>query len=543
MVTKRNRRLLATLAMVLIILGACILSSKINILSGTTHADAYDGNAYFKPNNDDYNLIKNHIKSTAKIKYDYPDAQDAHEAYDRCLIEAIVSGDDYLTVADKCNSGSAPGAYDSLADAWCKELGFPPEGIVLAFYRPDLPEDLRCFNAIDREATKLTKQYGSVQQQEAYSISEVAPKFTPDDSKTLNELQINATNGNADAQNKLGVLYSQGKELPEDFIEAFKWFHRSAEQRYAKGEYNLAQSYRLGKGIPRSYETAMQWYRAAANQGYAPAQTAIGTMYSAGTGRVKDQDEAIRWFRMAAEQGYIPAEIKLGAVYGMDQNMAEASKWLQKAADQGSEEARDMLDRVKKAAALPIEKTNIKINQEINAGECAGSTKNGKPVKVCMDHSGGYKLLPISENKINVTPAQLLGRKANLVCFNIERAMPPSELDIDEEKHLAQVSVGSPKTYSNALNADYDDHTITFDWIRQFEPDSIGDIIGKPYEHFIFYRRNLEMITAFSKQPWRQMTEEEQLAAVSEGNYEKCRLKGTEFSAEEKDKFFRPLMK
>ena len=36
--------------------------------------------------------------------------------------------------------------------------------------------------------------------------------------------------GNADAQFSLGVLYAEGRGVPQDYVEAARWFRRAAEQ-------------------------------------------------------------------------------------------------------------------------------------------------------------------------------------------------------------------------------------------------------------------------------------------------------------------------
>jgi TPR repeat protein len=57
-----------------------------------------------------------------------------------------------------------------------------------------------------------------------------------------------------------------------DYAEAVKWFRLSAEQGYAKAQYNLALMYANGQGVSQDYKEAVKWYRLSAEQGNADAQ-------------------------------------------------------------------------------------------------------------------------------------------------------------------------------------------------------------------------------------------------------------------------------
>lgn len=59
-----------------------------------------------------------------------------------------------------------------------------------------------------------------------------------------------ADKGNADAQNEVGIAYSEGKGVKPDQQRAVYWFRKSAEQGYAIGTCNLALHYRMGWGVP-----------------------------------------------------------------------------------------------------------------------------------------------------------------------------------------------------------------------------------------------------------------------------------------------------
>ena len=50
---------------------------------------------------------------------------------------------------------------------------------------------------------------------------------------------------------------------------------------------------------------------------------------------------------------------------------------------------------------------DLTVNHAINAGECADSTSNGQPVKICRDSSGQYKIQPSGFSAVNAPPDQL----------------------------------------------------------------------------------------------------------------------------------------
>jgi TPR repeat protein len=48
-----------------------------------------------------------------------------------------------------------------------------------------------------------------------------------------------ADGGDRAAQFRLGVMYEQGKSVPQDYTEAANWYRRSADQGYGQGQNNL----------------------------------------------------------------------------------------------------------------------------------------------------------------------------------------------------------------------------------------------------------------------------------------------------------------
>jgi len=68
-----------------------------------------------------------------------------------------------------------------------------------------------------------------------------------------------ADQGEAEAQFSLGVLYYEGKGVPQDYVEAVNWCRKAAEQGHWKAQYQLAESYYKGEGVHRDYVLAYFW--------------------------------------------------------------------------------------------------------------------------------------------------------------------------------------------------------------------------------------------------------------------------------------------
>jgi TPR repeat protein len=148
-----------------------------------------------------------------------------------------------------------------------------------------------------------------------------------------------AEGGDAAAQNVLGSMYSFGRAVPRDDVEAARWYRAAAEQGYAPAQYNLGVSYSEGRGLPRDRVEAARWYRKAAEQGEALAQNNLGSMYLHGDGVPRDDGEAVRWYRAAAAQRIPIAQYNLGGMYargnGVPHDDVEAVRWYRAAAEQG----------------------------------------------------------------------------------------------------------------------------------------------------------------------------------------------------------------
>ena len=52
-----------------------------------------------------------------------------------------------------------------------------------------------------------------------------------------------AEQGDPEAEFDLGMMYSDGKVVSQDYAQAVKWFRRAAEQRVSEAQFNLGTMY------------------------------------------------------------------------------------------------------------------------------------------------------------------------------------------------------------------------------------------------------------------------------------------------------------
>ena len=135
----------------------------------------------------------------------------------------------------------------------------------------------------------------------------------------LREWRPLAKQGNANAQYNLGIMYNNGRGVPQDFAEAVKWYSKAAEQGMAEAQVNLGVMYMYynGHGVPQDLAEVVKWNRMAAEQGDAGAQYNLGVMYDNGQGVPQDYAQAHMWFNFAVSR-FPPGDTRDIAVKSRD---------------------------------------------------------------------------------------------------------------------------------------------------------------------------------------------------------------------------------
>jgi len=161
----------------------------------------------------------------------------------------------------------------------------------------------------------------------------------PQANPVLDGLLQKANQGDVTAQNKLGVMYADGKGVAKNATEAEKWFRLAANQGDAAAQTNLGAM----EESKQNNTEAMSWYSKSAKQGYALGQTNLAKMYL----DKKNYTEAAKWFRKSADQGYADAQIMLGGMYfeghGVKKDYVTAYKFFSLAAAKGNKKAEEAM--------------------------------------------------------------------------------------------------------------------------------------------------------------------------------------------------------
>ena len=88
-----------------------------------------------------------------------------------------------------------------------------------------------------------------------------------DDQTTFKRWLPLAEQGDATAQYYLGNMYSTGRGVKQDDVEAVKWYRKAAEQGLAPAQVKLGAAYILGKGVQVNKSLAKEWFGEACNNG------------------------------------------------------------------------------------------------------------------------------------------------------------------------------------------------------------------------------------------------------------------------------------
>ena len=193
----------------------------------------------------------------------------------------------------------------------------------------------------------LKKSYEAGYAVAGYDVAASLPDGSPEQDEIRKNTKDNilelANEGDACAQNNLGLMYAKGRGVARSDEKAVEWVLKAAEQGLARAQCNLGDMYDNGTGVEQSDEKAAEWYLKAAEQGLASAQCKLGVMYEDGTGVEQSDEKAAEWYLKVAEQGDANAQYHLGDMYytgtGVEQSYEKAAEWYLKAAEQGLADA------------------------------------------------------------------------------------------------------------------------------------------------------------------------------------------------------------
>ncbi len=114
------------------------------------------------------------------------------------------------------------------------------------------------------------------------------------------ELEEYARQGNAEAQNTLGLVYKHGKGVEKNIETANYWFRQSASRGYDNAMVNLGTAYLSGTGVEKDPAKAAELFEDAAAKDNQAAIFNLATMYMKGIGVPRNPGKAFQYAEKAA---------------------------------------------------------------------------------------------------------------------------------------------------------------------------------------------------------------------------------------------------
>ncbi|KAJ1648735.1 hypothetical protein LPJ64_000054 [Coemansia asiatica] len=204
--------------------------------------------------------------------------------------------------------------------------------------------------------------------------AELATKECPDGALLLGEMYMGIYEDNAVYE---CIFY--------DAEEGQKLLDKAAHLGSIEAQYQLGHFFEFGvHGFPVDPKTSVHYYQMAAEQDNARAQMALSGWYlSGGDGVPIDDRLAFDWGHRAAQQGLTRAMYAMGYYYemgiGCSKDMDRAKEWYERAAADGSKEAKERLDQgIAGASSLSTAALRRHVTQKRQKGVVGAKGKRRK---------------------------------------------------------------------------------------------------------------------------------------------------------------------
>ena len=102
---------------------------------------------------------------------------------------------------------------------------------------------------------------------------------------------------------RLGVQFSEGDGVKQDYVQAHKYFFESAQHGHQTSLFNLGVLYERGFGVQENLIVAFDYFLRSAESGEIDGQMKVARWYVNGKGVSRNLTQAKLWFTKAADQG------------------------------------------------------------------------------------------------------------------------------------------------------------------------------------------------------------------------------------------------
>jgi localization factor PodJL len=152
-----------------------------------------------------------------------------------------------------------------------------------------------------------------------------------------------ALDGDPAAAFVVASRFAEGRNVPQDYKAAARWYGVAAAKGLAPAQYRLGALLERGTGVTADPDKARQWYERAAGAGNVRAMHNAAVLLANGQKVKVDYERAAGWFAEAAAHDLKDSQFNIALLYerglGVGQNLGEALFWYSLAARQNDNDA------------------------------------------------------------------------------------------------------------------------------------------------------------------------------------------------------------
>lgn len=291
-----------------------------------------------------------------------------------------------------------------------------------------------------------------------------------------------ANEGNASAQFYIGLIYEQGRGVPEDEQKAIEWYHKAAEGGFTSAQKNLANRYFLGKGVKKDFKQAVYWWSKAAEEEEEMSLFMLGKCYENGLGVQKNYLESILYYQRAIDtevldeydeetaKGKIEELVSVLNESGATKEQQDALQSIlryQREVDSGVLDDKDEDIAIGKIKELKSQ-LSVLVSQQVQQDASSDPNATGKAIPASVVDKNIFV-----DNTTNLnTFAVIIGNEQ----YKSEASVPFAENDAKIFKEYVQKTLGVPeKQIKYVSNASLNDLRIAIRWLKQAMQVSKGD--------------------------------------------------------------------
>jgi len=120
--------------------------------------------------------------------------------------------------------------------------------------------------------------------------------------------------------NTIATMLDAKDDVKEgDFHSALKWWRKAADLGNADAQYKLGKMYSDGTGVKQCHKTAGEWWLKAGSAGHSAAQLNLSSLYAQGI-IFGSRNCDLEWLVLSAEGGNDAAQTKLGRLLAQENN-------------------------------------------------------------------------------------------------------------------------------------------------------------------------------------------------------------------------------